>query len=206
MMLSFFVAMQYRLRNLNRWSLMRTVEKENVAEHSHSVTLIAHMLVTIGKETFGKDNLPSADTVAAAACLHDGSEVFLSDLPKIVKYSSKEMLEQCKKLERMAEDRLINMLPVPLRDTYSKLMRMDDPVVKKYVKAADLLDSYIKCLRELHYGNREYADAKLQTYDELCSLQMEEVNYFIEVFVPAMNKTIDEASAFYLDVKEAQHC
>ena len=59
----------YRLRYIERWSLMRNVVKENVAEHSFHVALLTHMLCTIGNELFDRQ-IPT-DQVVSKALFHD---------------------------------------------------------------------------------------------------------------------------------------
>ena len=60
------------------------------------------------------------------------------------------------------------------------------------VNAADKLAAYIKCLEELKSGNEEFKHAAKQTYSKLKSLDMQEVDYFLEKFIPAFELTIDE--------------
>ena len=46
-----FFAYLYRLRFIQRWSLMRNAVPESVAERSLQVALLAHALCTIGHRT-----------------------------------------------------------------------------------------------------------------------------------------------------------
>ena len=59
-MSSNFFAMVNRMKLIDRWALMNNSTKENIAEHSHSVAVIAHALALIGNKKFGKllDMLP----------------------------------------------------------------------------------------------------------------------------------------------------
>lgn len=74
-----FFAYMYRLKHIERWSLMRNTTKENVAEHSFHVAMTTHMLCTIGNEVYGK----ALDTGRAVmmALFHDATEVFTGDIP-----------------------------------------------------------------------------------------------------------------------------
>jgi 5'-deoxynucleotidase len=63
-----FFAYLYRLRFIQRWSLMRNAVPESVAEHSFQVALLAHALCTIGRAVFGKD-VPT-ERVVTPALLH----------------------------------------------------------------------------------------------------------------------------------------
>ena len=53
-MSSNFFAMVNRMKLIDRWALMNNSTKENIAEHSHSVAVIAHALALIGNKKFGK--------------------------------------------------------------------------------------------------------------------------------------------------------
>ena len=43
-----FYGMLARMKYINRWGLMRTVDSENIAEHSLEVAILAHALAVIG--------------------------------------------------------------------------------------------------------------------------------------------------------------
>lgn len=64
-MSSNFFAMVNRMKLIDRWALMNNSTKENIAEHSHSVAVIAHALALIGNKKFGKTIMPSV-----RLCLH----------------------------------------------------------------------------------------------------------------------------------------
>jgi 5'-deoxynucleotidase len=65
---SHFYAYMYRLRYIQRWSLMRNSIKENVAEHSFHVAILAHSLCTIANSVF-HGNIP-VDRVVTLAIFH----------------------------------------------------------------------------------------------------------------------------------------
>jgi 5'-deoxynucleotidase len=89
---SHFMAFMYRMRTIDRWSLMRCHEKENVAEHTLNVCLIAHMLSIIAKEHFGKE-LPT-EKIMLHALMHDASEIFTADCPAVTKRANEEINSQ----------------------------------------------------------------------------------------------------------------
>nr|WP_307719902.1 YfbR-like 5'-deoxynucleotidase [Paenibacillus sp. 598K] len=64
----------------------------------------------------------------------------------------------------------------------------------RYLKAADLLDAYLKCLSELSSGNREFMVARGQTEQALAKLEMPEVEWFLTHMAPSFGKTLDELS------------
>lgn len=190
---SHFFAYMYRLRYIERWSLMRNTVKENVAEHSFHVAILTHVLCTIGNEIFERQ-VPT-DRVVSMALFHDATEVFTGDIPTPVKHHNAKILSNFREIEHLAAERLLDMVPEPLRDVYNPLIGMKteaDAELKKYVKAADLLDAYLKCVTELSAGNREFAMAKKQIEQTMEALSMPEIHYFLKHMAPSLEKTLDE--------------
>lgn len=186
-----FFALISRMRYIERWSLMRNSIHENIQEHSHMVAVIAHALGVIRRDVFG---IPcDADACATVALYHDASEILTGDLPTPIKYHDDEIMSAYRRVERIASEKLLNMLPVELRGAFEPVLTGD--VVKQLrpiVKAADKMSAYIKCIEERKAGNNEFALAEQQTLDTLHGYNMPEVEYFIEHFIPAFEKTLDE--------------
>lgn len=186
-----FYAYLSRMRYISRWGLMRNSCPENIQEHSHMVAVLAHALGLISREVFGRSNV-SPETCATVALFHDASEIITGDLPTPVKYYSPEIREAYKKVEDVAADQLLSMLPNSLRSCYEPLIRDISPEVERIVKAADKLSAHIKCLEELKASNHEFILAARQTRQALDDMDMPEVNYFIENFLDSFTLTLDE--------------
>lgn len=184
-----FFAFISRMKNINRWALMRNSSTENVQEHSHMTSVLAHCLAVIGRDIYNADVDP--DKVASAALFHDAPEIFTGDLPTPVKYYNGDIMTAYKKVEELAEKKLLTTLPAELRDSYGKLISPDSNT-EKYVKAGDKLAAYIKCLEELRAGNDEFKLAAKQTKAKLKALDMQEVEYFMDNFISAFSLTLDE--------------
>ena len=92
----------------------------------------------------------------------------------------------------MAERKLLDMLPEELRAAYVPVLTGVDPEVERLVKAADKLSAYIKCVEELKAGNSEFKKAAEQTLAALKEMDMEELEWFMERFLPAFSLTLDE--------------
>jgi len=194
---SHFFAYMYRLRYIERWSLMRNIVKENVAEHSFHVALLTHVLCTIANVEFNRQ-VPT-DRIVSMALFHDATEVFTGDIPTPVKHHNPKILSNFRDIEQMAAERLLDMIPPKLREAYAPLIDakspgMLEPELKKYVKAADLLDAYLKCVTELSAGNKEFGSAKKQIEQSIQKLNMPEVDYFLQHMAPSLEKTLDELS------------
>jgi 5'-deoxynucleotidase len=185
-----FFALVSRLRNITRWSLMRNSAVENVQEHSHMVAVIAHALAVIRRDVFGGEADPGK--TAAAALFHDASEIFTGDMPTPVKYFDPGIMTAYKKVEAVAARKLATALPAEMRPAYEALLSPEDADTAAFVKAADTLAAYITCLEELKTGNAEFRSAARQTRAKLDALDMPEVVYFIEHFIPAFELTLDE--------------
>ena len=185
-----FYALVSRMKNINRWALMRNSFTENVQEHSHETAVLAHALAAISRDVFGNDADP--DRAAAAALFHDASEIITGDMPTPVKYYSDDIREAYKNVEQIAAEKLLSSLPDELRGTYESLLSPPDEKTRRFVKAADKLSAYIKCVEELKAGNGEFKLAAEQTLSKLRALNMPEVDYFLENFMPAFEMTLDE--------------
>ena len=185
-----FFAFISRMKNINRWALMRNSYSENVQEHSHMVAVLAHALAVIKRDVFGESADPNA--AAAAALFHDAPEIITGDMPTPIKYHNTAIKSAYKQVEELAANRLINMLPDEMKPEYSKILHEEDEELKRIVKAADKLSAYIKCLEELKTGNEEFRLAAKQTKSKLTEMKMPEVDYFMEKFIPAFSLTLDE--------------
>lgn len=190
--MSHLFAYLFRMKFIRRWGLMHTTYPENVQEHSQRVALIAHALAMIRNEVFGGE--VDADRVAAMALYHDASEALTGDLPAPVKYFNPEIQRAYKGIEATALNKLAGMVPGELEAAYRPLLlgRQGDPEVAALIKAADKLCAYIKCLEELRAGNREFVDAERTLRAAVEGVELPEVGWFLQRFVPSFELTLDE--------------
>ena len=149
-----FFPMIARMRYIDRWGLMRNTQVENIQEHSHMVAVLAHALAVIENNYFDGQVDPGA--VAVAALYHDASEIITGDMPPPIKYDNPEIRDAYKVVERVAEQKLLSMLPPELRMEYDEIITIPDPEIHALVKAADKLSAYLKCVEELKAGNLEF--------------------------------------------------
>ena len=187
---SHFFAYLSRMRFIQRWALMRNTAPENVQEHSHQVAVLAHALAVIRNEKFGGRLDPGA--VAVAALYHDASEILTGDMPTPIKYYNPEIRDAYRKVETVAGDKLLSMLPEALRADYEPIIKIEDETTKKLVKAADKLSAYIKCVEELKAGNLEFKKAAEQTRRALDEMKMPELDYFMTHCMESFSMTLDE--------------
>ena len=133
------------------------------------VAVLAHALGLIRRDVFKKPCDPNY--LAAAALYHDAYH----------------------EVEHVAASKLIEMLPVELRGEFEPLISGevgDD--AKALIKAADRLSAYIKCVEERKAGNLEFVSAEAQTRRRIEDMHLPEADYFLEHFMPAFEKNLDE--------------
>ena len=189
-MKSHFFAYISRMRFIQRWALMRNTAPENVQEHSHQVAVLAHALAVIRNERFG--GRVDAGAVAAAALYHDASEILTGDLPTPIKYYNPDIKTAYKEVERIAGNRLLDMLPAELRSSYTHYVLEDDAELEPFVKAADKLSAHIKCLEEQKAGNTEFDSAAQQTLDALKAMNRPELEWFLNNCLQAFALNLDQ--------------
>ena len=185
-----FFAYLARLRYIRRWGLMRSVMPENDAEHSLQVAMIAHAIAIIGRDTYGREVNP--EHVLALGVYHDVSEVITGDMPTPVKYQTDELRKSYKDVERMANERLLSMLPEELRAAYVSYLSVPEDYDRQVAKAADSISAYLKCLEEKRAGNREFDAAGESLRSSLAEIALPEVQDFIREFIPSFELSLDE--------------
>jgi 5'-deoxynucleotidase len=193
--MSHFFAYLARMKLIDRWSLMRCTQKENVQEHSLQVAITAHALALIKNKHFG--GKVNAERVALLAIFHDATEVLTGDLPTPVKYFSPELRAAYGAIEEHAVDQLVGLLPEGLRGEYKSLLSLsdEDQAVRDLIKAADNICAYVKCLEEEAAGNHEFSGAKKSIEAKIEALRLRpEVDYFVKNFVPSFSLSLDEMS------------
>lgn len=193
-MYSFF-AMMARMKNIERWALMRNSIRENISEHSLEVAMLAHGLAIIANEKCGQELDPNE--VALMGIYHDANEIITGDMPTPVKYFDDDIMEAYKRVENVASRTMVDKLPDYMKKYYEPVFFQKEG--KEYewriVKAADKLSALIKCKQELGSGNQEFKTACETTKEALHKMQMKEVEIFIEEFLPAYDQTLDELQA-----------
>lgn len=192
---SHFFANLARLKLIYRWPLMRTVTPENVQEHSHQVATVTHILCLIRNKKFGGS--VSIEKAVLTALYHDASEVLTGDLPSPIKYHNTEIATEYKKIEAIAEQSLIKMLPAEFQQDFASLIEHQhiEPEIAQIVKSADVICGYLKAMDEIAAGNQEFEKARKNIEQTLQQYRTPEVNYFMDVFLPSFSLSLDEISS-----------
>lgn len=186
-----FFALMGRMRYITRWGLMRNTFSENLTEHSYMTAVLAHALALIRRDILKLEG-PDPDRCAVAALYHDASEILTGDLPTPIKYYNADIKAAYKQVERIAGNRVLDMLPRELRSSYEHYVLEDDREVKPIVKAADKLSAHIKCLEEQKAGNTEFDFAAKQTWDSMKRMELPELEWFMEHCLGAFSMNLDQ--------------
>jgi 5'-deoxynucleotidase len=191
---SAFLAWILRMPLIKRWALMHAVKNENVAEHSHQVAVIAHLLAVI-RNTYFNGTL-NAEKAATIALYHEVSETKLQDINHVTKYHNPDLTREFKKIEEMAELECLKTLPVELQPIFKSLLvqKEVDAEYKTLVKAADLISAYLKACDELRFQNSEFSHVKTRLEKMLNEYKntMPEVDYFLSIFKEKCFVSVDQ--------------
>ena len=197
-MYSFFATIS-RMKYIERWALMRSTRPENLSEHALEVATIAHVLCLIGNRRY--DRKLNAERAAMLVHYPAATEIITGDMPTPVKYHSSGIRQAYGLVEKAAAQRLLDLLPEDLRESYEDILlpaKTDISESEKYlrrlVKAADKLSALIKCIEEENAGNAEFRTAKESIGSMIGDLARElpEVEDFCRDFLPAYGRTLDE--------------
>lgn len=181
-----------RMKFINRWGLMRNTITENISEHSHHVAIIAHAICVIGNKKFERNY--NCERACLLALYHDTTEIITGDLPTPVKYYNSSIVEAYKNIEKNAGDRLLEMLPEEFLSDFSPLFNKEerDRDLWKVVKSADKISALIKSIEEEKAGNPEFSLAVISLTEKVNAIDLQEVQYFVQEFLPSYTLTLDE--------------
>lgn len=144
-----------------RYSGAHVIHKENVAEHSYYVTLLADLIAHDLEHRLTNIKLDRLK-ILRMAMYHDTEEAYTGDLITPVKNKSPELKREWDKLSSlMMKEGLVHDFPeqqhivkyiVSIHHTYEK--NKTTQLENQVVKFADGLQSIVYLLREIGFGNR----------------------------------------------------
>lgn len=185
-----FYAYLSRMKHIKRWGLMRNTQEENIKEHSLDVAILAHGLALIHNRYFGGSLDPLH--IMALAVFHETGEVITGDLATPIKYFNPQIKAAYAQIEEVAVQKIGEMLPEELREDYRPYLFHDGDPDYRWVKYADRLCAYIKCVEEVKSGNGEFLKAKAKICGDLRQIKEPAVQFFIENCLPSYDLTLDE--------------
>lgn len=125
-----------RSRNVDRWHTVATTVKQNIAEHSHCLGIIAEELLTRLYDGKSKGSLEERYTLLKYAQVHDLPEIITGDMSSVFKRLMRENLTGFDEFMDTIELQMIPEL-AELNETFST-----HPHLKVICKAADLLEAH----------------------------------------------------------------
>ena len=126
---------------------------------------------------------------------HDVTEIITGDMPTPVKYYSPYIRNAYKEVEQVANEQMLSGLPEVLRARYEGLLleTENEAGLWEYVKAADRISAYIKCIEEKKMGNCDFLEAEKTIYNSIRDMKIKEADYYMKEYIPAFFKTLDES-------------
>ena len=154
---------------------------------------VAHALGIINNEIFGGDI--NAERLAVLGMYHDVTEIITGDMPTPIKYYNPLIRDAYKEVEQVAEEQMLTGISPDIRERYRGVLleTEEEAELWKYVKAADKISAYIKCIEEKKTGNRDFEDAEVTIYNAINDMGLPEVDYFMKEYIPAYMLTIDKS-------------
>lgn len=131
-----FSELDYRMSVVKRWSVVETIRKQSVAEHSYNVAIMADRIARRLS-----DDLKLAHAAVLYALYHDKIESVTGDFPSYMKAH-------------------VNEHPMSLlvdgldEEETNDGSAGDDPMVRFIVKCADYIDACVFLRMEISLGNR----------------------------------------------------
>ena len=187
-----FLANIFRMKHIDRWSLMYNTRKENLSEHSFECALLTHHLAIIGNTYFGKQY--DIVKLTCHALFHDVTEILTGDLPTPVKYYNQNISTAFKEMESEAAEKIIDYLPEEMRELYTGYFNSNalNESEKAIISAADKLCAYLKCIAELNAGNKEFSIAYKTIEAAIRKNSIAELEYFMQNSKKAFSLSLDE--------------
>ncbi|WP_210498339.1 YfbR-like 5'-deoxynucleotidase [Vibrio crassostreae] len=193
-----FLALLSRMDRVSRWSKSHCFQAENLNDHSAHAALIC-LFIGLKRQQIGTQPAIDPYRLAMYGLTHDCGEILAEDVNGIFKKKVPSMHTKFKEIELATNEAIARTLPAEFYDELNVLMRQDllDPTVKELVKAADILQSLSKAIREHSIGNMDFRDARNQLNDQIqpyCE-KYPEVKYVYDTCLDKFGHTIDQLVA-----------
>lgn len=178
------------LMNLKRYQNLFLFKQRSVAEHSWSVSRIAHSLAYIEKHVFGND--VDMASLLQKTLMHDDLEVITGDILSHTKRRTPAMKRAVATLEKKVfSEEYANIIPAEWKDEFKSftLDAKDDTLEGHLLHASDVIDTLFEALEEIKLGNREYFVEVLQnSLQKLFVMEIDSVQYFVRQFVDSFDE------------------
>ncbi|MFA5936705.1 MAG: YfbR-like 5'-deoxynucleotidase [Candidatus Paceibacterota bacterium] len=142
-----------KLRGLNhvhRWNFHPTLRRENVAEHSFWVAIIAYVISS-------RTGCICPGDVILSAILHDAEEAVTGDMPSLVK-----RFVNWEPVEQEARDTLTNDVALSTAIEFSKKAG--------FIKIADMVSALMYATEQVQCGNTHFKDIEAECLGDVRKL------------------------------------
>ena len=188
--------------NIKRWNTKVTSRVENLAEHTHFVSLFSMFLSDMLQDEKSKLEL------LQYSILHDADELFTGDIGHELKYNKLNG----KAIRDLIDDFVVDYVSQNFGDKQcsiftSVLIGQTDFRVKKIVKLADWLSMVFFLNRQIKISNElinEYnycIDSTINHCEELFDMFLADGVGFFKTYPPNMNHPIVDIMQFINDLK-----
>jgi len=180
---------------IKRWSMMQSFANENVAEHSFTVSSIAHIIANIGITRYDRDY--DANVIGTEGIFHQAASWGGGgDIVSPAKNLNSTIKNAINYMEGRFEEAMVQTMPDFLQLTYKEyfIREREHPENKAILKAAIDISMFIKSYEEVNLGNLNYlvTSNKLRAVVNKHCEDYEEVKDFVDTFCDESFKTVDE--------------
>lgn len=182
------------LMNLKRYQNLFLFKQRSVAEHSWSVSKIAHYLAKLEQSKF---NNPVDMGILLQKCLfHDDIELYTGDILSHTKRMTDSMKKAVDEVEVLAfENKFSKIIPTEWIEDYKKdmLHAKDGTIEGDILHASDIIDTILESIEEIKLGNKEdFSTILIEVTEKLIEMDLKSVRYFLKYNLKELGLTIEE--------------
>lgn len=170
------------LMNLKRYQNLFLFKQRSVAEHSWSVSKIAHYLGKLEQDKFGHP--VDMGTLLQKCLFHDDIELYTGDILSHTKRMTTTMKSAVGEVEVLAfEDKFTKIIPSEWVEEYKSYMlyAKDGSLEGDILKAADIIDTILESIEEIKLGNKEdFSVILIEVTEKLMEMELKSVKYFLK--------------------------
>lgn len=146
-----FLGLALRLRFIQQWPAIRCIEPQSVLEHIAVVNLL---VLLAGKIALSNGKQVDLGKMMAYATLINVHKALCPDIPLSTQQMSPEIKKAAKKLEQIAQKRVLDTLPSQIKDSIADALSPGG-YEQMLVEACDAYAGYIKHELEDKAGNKD---------------------------------------------------
>lgn len=182
------------LMNLKRYQNLFLFKQRSVAEHSWSVSKIAHYLAKLEQKKF--DNHVDMGVLLQKCLFHDDIELYTGDILSHTKRMTTKMKKAVDEVEVLAFDNQFSkIIPSDWVEDYRKdmLYAKDGTIEGDILHASDIIDTILESIEEIKLGNKEdFSGILVQVTEKLIEMDLKSVRHFLKYNLRELGLDIEE--------------